>query len=217
MNRPSLFVLSAVLLVGTASWARAQTPIFGGIKPTFDPYASLKDRMQGVAQGIALANNPTLYFDGYWDGNGNAVITSGVLSGQWAFSLSAGVVMNEVFSFALDVVNLGNGQAVVVIKWNDARSNGTSVSGIVELGRIVRGLQTVLPVMAGTGSGNANLTCPVATGRPFGSNGYWAKYTDYSSYGYMGNDGKYYCIGVNKSYWVWVALTQDILPPVYSR
>lgn len=194
----------------------AQTQIFDDESSSWvDPYYELKDKIQTVGKAVAQMNDPVLGFNGHWDANGNAVITTSTTEthGAWSFSFSAGVTVNDSFSFALDIVNLGNGEAIVVIKWTDSRSNGTTVGGIKELYRIKQGVGTRLAITNGTGGvSNHSMTAPSGSG----TGGHWELTTTYGSYGYMGSDGIYYCIGTQTTGWVWVPPEPSASDPNHS-
>ena len=175
--------------------------------PTIDPYSVLQSRLPPIAWLIAQRDDVALYFNGFWDQNGVPQIISGVTAGSWSFSLTVGVGgganVNDCFSFEIAIVSVKPGEALVVLKWVDSRSNGTSLSGMEPLFRIKQGLSQPIGFSCGAGGGSASgqMFAPLSDG--LGS-GHWGYQLVMWSYGYMGDDGRYYCIGVNEYIPIWI-------------
>jgi hypothetical protein len=196
--------LAVVFAVGGTTLAQAQSQgIFDNESlGAVDPYQTLHDLIPTAGQIIAQKNDPTLSFNGFWDSNGNAVITTSqtATNGAWGFSFDlGGVQVTDSFSFSLDVVNLGN-TAIVVLKWNDSRSNGTSVGGVKELYRISKGTVYPQPVTQGKGSATTNLPTPSGSG----SGGHFEQVSADYEYGYQGDDGVYYVVAGTLYGQVWI-------------
>lgn len=215
ISPPFSCVRSTPLFLLAAFVASAQ-PLFGPVLPTISPdtylshYVDIGGRLLLEAQSRA---HP-LSYTGIWTDSGDAVITDGDTKGavSWNASVNVGIgstSMSYSFAYELELQNLGNGEAILVIKWTKSVSNGSSTGGVVSVHRIKRSSPNeVFPVSAGTGGRQGmSGSLPSARRGSIGgigssSGGFRALSFDYT-YGYMGSNGVYNVVGGTLSGLLW--------------
>jgi hypothetical protein len=201
LNLRSVTTLAVALVLAAVSYGQ---PIFGPVLPVITPSQYLSGYVDAGARWM-LEKQGHLSYNGYWDSNGHATITDGFTRGaiSWNATVNVGVgstSQNYSFAYQLEVQNLGNGEAIVVLNWTKTVSNGSSTGGIVSVHRIKRSSGSIYPVASGTGGRNG-----LSSNSPSGS-GAGGSYHDFSAdyqYGYMGSNGVYYVVAGTTRGRVW--------------